>query len=308
MIVTPVSVSPCSMARWIGAAPRYFGRMEPWTFRNPCFGISSSAGGRIFPYATTMPMSGAAARMASSPSRIFGGWISGNPSSFAFTATAGDCIFIPRPAGLSGCATTRTISCSRASASSVGTAKSGVPRKTIRKAARLYALRLRRQRRARHRGARRLRGVLGVGHRRLVLQLRILRRRGPFRAGARLRRRRGQTILRRRLSFAGHRVCHCRRIVLIVAWRRLAFACEEGEHYRRQREFHHEMDEFKSFAKYGVLEIVARRRLRSEPRGEDRVGRRLARQRPLVLAVDLDGRPGSRHVREHETIAFRDRL
>ena len=55
-----------------------------------------------------------------------------NLESHYFTATAGACIFIPRPAGLSGCATTSTISCSFARASRVGTANSGVPRKTIR--------------------------------------------------------------------------------------------------------------------------------------------------------------------------------
>ena len=71
-------------------------------------------------------------------SRIFAGCINGNPSSFARTATAGECSCIPRPDGLSDCATTQTISCARASASSVGTAKSGVPRKRMRNAARFY--------------------------------------------------------------------------------------------------------------------------------------------------------------------------
>ena len=52
----------------------------------------------------------------------FAGWISGTPSSRARTATAGVFTSIPRPAGLSGCATTRTTSCSRANASSAGTA------------------------------------------------------------------------------------------------------------------------------------------------------------------------------------------
>lgn len=33
---TPVSVSPCMMARSMGAAPRYFGRREACTFREPC--------------------------------------------------------------------------------------------------------------------------------------------------------------------------------------------------------------------------------------------------------------------------------
>jgi hypothetical protein len=30
MIVTPVSASPASIARWIGAAPRQRGSREPW--------------------------------------------------------------------------------------------------------------------------------------------------------------------------------------------------------------------------------------------------------------------------------------
>ena len=101
----------------------------------PCVGIASRFAGRIFPYATTMPASGfsAAIDARNSSLRIRGGCASGNPISRAFTATAGACIFIPRPAGLSGCATTSAISCSRASASRVGTANSGVPKKTRRK-------------------------------------------------------------------------------------------------------------------------------------------------------------------------------
>ena len=35
MMVTPVSVSPAIIARSTGAAPRYFGRSEAWTFQAP---------------------------------------------------------------------------------------------------------------------------------------------------------------------------------------------------------------------------------------------------------------------------------
>src|ERR1051325_2166423 len=60
--------------------------------------------------------------------------------------------------------------------------------------------------------------------------------------------------------------------------------------------------------KHGVLEVFARSRIGTDPRGQDRVRGRLARERPLHLAVDLDRRPGSGHVRQHEAVAFRDRL
>jgi len=35
MVETPVTASPLSTAHWIGAAPRYFGSSEPWTFTAP---------------------------------------------------------------------------------------------------------------------------------------------------------------------------------------------------------------------------------------------------------------------------------
>jgi hypothetical protein len=46
---TPVSVSPASIARWIGAAPRQRGSREACTFQQPRRGIASTAGGRIRP-------------------------------------------------------------------------------------------------------------------------------------------------------------------------------------------------------------------------------------------------------------------
>ena len=49
MTVTPVSVSPLAIAHWIGAAPRYFGRSDVWTFRHPNFGKSRIVCGKMCP-------------------------------------------------------------------------------------------------------------------------------------------------------------------------------------------------------------------------------------------------------------------
>ena len=40
MTITPVSVSPAMIARWIGAAPRQRGRSEPCRLKQPSFGAS----------------------------------------------------------------------------------------------------------------------------------------------------------------------------------------------------------------------------------------------------------------------------
>jgi hypothetical protein len=37
---TPVSLSPASIARWIGAAPRQRGSSDACTFQQPCAGIA----------------------------------------------------------------------------------------------------------------------------------------------------------------------------------------------------------------------------------------------------------------------------
>ena len=47
--VTPVSASPASIARWIGAAPRQRGRSEAWMLMQPSGGSASTQGGRIRP-------------------------------------------------------------------------------------------------------------------------------------------------------------------------------------------------------------------------------------------------------------------
>ena len=49
MIVIPVSRSPASSARWIGAAPRQRGSSEAWMLSAPCGATSSARGGRINP-------------------------------------------------------------------------------------------------------------------------------------------------------------------------------------------------------------------------------------------------------------------
>ncbi|MCY1515450.1 hypothetical protein D9M68_500370 [compost metagenome] len=47
--VTPLSASPASTARWIGAAPRQRGSSEAWLLMQPRRGMSSTACGRISP-------------------------------------------------------------------------------------------------------------------------------------------------------------------------------------------------------------------------------------------------------------------
>ncbi|MNH23575.1 hypothetical protein D3C79_834790 [compost metagenome] len=49
MMVTPVSLSPAQMERWMGAAPRQRGSREPCTLMQPRRGVSSTAFGRIRP-------------------------------------------------------------------------------------------------------------------------------------------------------------------------------------------------------------------------------------------------------------------
>src|SRR3712207_7758041 len=49
----PVSASPARIAAEIGAAPRWRGNNEAWTFRQPSGGRSSTSRRRIRPYAAT---------------------------------------------------------------------------------------------------------------------------------------------------------------------------------------------------------------------------------------------------------------
>ena len=47
--VTPVSASPLMTAHWMGAAPRYFGKSEPWILTHPRVGRSRMVFGRMRP-------------------------------------------------------------------------------------------------------------------------------------------------------------------------------------------------------------------------------------------------------------------
>jgi len=58
MIVIQVSFSLFKSVDWIGEAPRYFGKMDPWTLIGAILGISKIACGMIFPYAMTTIISG----------------------------------------------------------------------------------------------------------------------------------------------------------------------------------------------------------------------------------------------------------
>ena len=59
MIVMPVTASPASIARAIGAAPRQRGSSDAWMLRQPWRGQSRTAGGSIRPYAATTSTSSA---------------------------------------------------------------------------------------------------------------------------------------------------------------------------------------------------------------------------------------------------------
>src|SRR5262245_15847696 len=135
MIEMPVSGSPASSVRWIGAAPRQRGRSEAWMLIAPRRGISSTACGRIRPYAATTNASGASARSPSCTAGVFsvGGCRTGIPRRAAACLTALAAATSPRPAGRSGWVRTAgTWWPAVTSASNAGTAKSGVPANTMR--------------------------------------------------------------------------------------------------------------------------------------------------------------------------------
>ena len=107
----PVSASPARIAAEIGAAPRWRGNSEAWTFRQPSGGRSSTSRRRIRPYAATTITSGAASRTRANASGGFrlGGWKSGRPRSRANAATGGGVGWRPRPpAGPAGPAPARS--------------------------------------------------------------------------------------------------------------------------------------------------------------------------------------------------------
>src|SRR5687768_300469 len=101
----------------------------------PCRGSCSISPGMSFPYAATTPTSGdqadSAAIVSGSRNRV--GWRMGSSRVRATTFTGASVTRCPRPRGRSGCVTTPTTVCSDSiSASRDGTAKSGVPKKTMR--------------------------------------------------------------------------------------------------------------------------------------------------------------------------------
>ena len=134
IVVTPVTGSPAAIAAWIGAAPRQRGRSEAWRLTQPSRGSSRRARGKSCPKATTTATSGAsfASRARKAGSRTFSTCSQGIPSSRAASTTGGSVSRCPRFAGRDGCETTSTGRNSlAASARNVGTANSGVPKKTV---------------------------------------------------------------------------------------------------------------------------------------------------------------------------------
>ena len=99
----------------------------------PMGGMSRISWLRICPNAAVTHRSGSRSRKASTPSRrIFSGWNTGIPASCAATFTGLGVSLLPRPFGRSGCVKTpTTLNPSLISALRLGTAKSGVPMKTI---------------------------------------------------------------------------------------------------------------------------------------------------------------------------------
>ena len=138
MIETPVSASPAMIARWIGAAPRQRGSSEAWMLRQPRAGAASTARRQDQPVGDDhrhlgpergegrLPRRLAQARRRPhrQPERL-GPRL--RPGSAAAAARA-------RPAAAAGCRRRRPRARRPTSASSAGTAKSGVPMKTSRKA------------------------------------------------------------------------------------------------------------------------------------------------------------------------------
>ncbi len=129
-MVTPVRVSPLNNAWCTGAAPRYLGSREAWTFTLPNFGISSTASGIIWPNAATTIASGDICSTSSmnSSERTVSGWWTGTPASRATCFTGEALSSRLRPAGRSGRVTTPINLClDPSSAFKVGTAKPAVP-------------------------------------------------------------------------------------------------------------------------------------------------------------------------------------
>ena len=102
------------MHAWIGAAPRQRGSSEACKFRHAIFGASSTAFGKICPYAITTITSGLSATISATASgaRIRTGCSTGTPYCSASTLIFGAVSSSLRPTGLSGCVTSATTSIS----------------------------------------------------------------------------------------------------------------------------------------------------------------------------------------------------
>ena len=133
MVVTPVVLSPCTIAHAIGAEPRCLGRSDAWTLIVPSGGISRIFCERICPNAAVMHKSGWRFSRSSYPSRLMrSGWRTWMPCAMAYSLTGDMASFLPRPLGRSGCVTTLTTEYPPSTkALRDGTAKSGVPINTI---------------------------------------------------------------------------------------------------------------------------------------------------------------------------------
>ena len=133
MMHTPVSASPARIARSTGAAPRQRGSSEKCTFTNPSGSASSSAGGRIWPNATTTPSSAPARGDLVDDLARRSGVRTGRPSSLRRGLHRARLGRSPRPRRRSGWVTTNATSWpASSSAWRAGTASSGVPKKTRR--------------------------------------------------------------------------------------------------------------------------------------------------------------------------------
>src|SRR5918998_2393053 len=108
IMVTPVSSSPSMMARSMGAAPRYLGSREAWTFQAPWGAAQRASARRIWPKAATTRASCAEIRSASSPMRS--GCASGRSCARARAENGEGVVFRPRPRRRSGWEITRPTS------------------------------------------------------------------------------------------------------------------------------------------------------------------------------------------------------
>src|SRR3989344_9633754 len=122
------------IAQLIGAAPRYFGKSDPWTLIQKIFGIFKISAGKIFPYAITTKRSAWISfnALIKEISRKSAGSKRGILFLRANSLIGEDATFIPRPFGLSGCVThAATENEERANRSRLTNAKSSLPKKIM---------------------------------------------------------------------------------------------------------------------------------------------------------------------------------